>query len=185
VARARPGSSSPCCWAPGCAPPRLLALTLGSYESAAGDAVVRVVGKGSKPRTVPVPEPLPRLIDAYLASRQDKFPTWKRSLSHALLVAPPRQSTHPSTRRAGGKRLTAAQLDYLLRQVLATAGLGSRKPAGANAHAYRHTFGTLLAAEGTPPLATTQGYVDSVGRDRQAAAATNPALYHLRARDRR
>ncbi len=64
-------------------------------------------------------------------------------------------------------------------------------PAGANAHAYRHTYGTLLAAEGTPvadlrglmghaSLGTTQGYVDSVARDRQAAAA-NPALRHLRA----
>lgn len=174
----------------------LLGLILGTYETAAGDAVVRVVGKGSKPRSVPVPEPLPHLIDAYLASRQEKFPTWKRSLSHALLVAPPRNSTHPSTRRAGGKRLTAAQLDYLLRQVLVAAGLGSRKPAGANAHAYRHTFGTLLAAEGTPvadlrglmghaSLATTQGYVDSVARDRQAAAAANPALRHLRTRSGR
>jgi integrase len=59
-----------------------------------------------------------------------------------------------------------------------------------------HTFGTLLAAEGTPvadlrglmghaSLATTQGYVDSVARDRQAAAAANPALRHLRARSGR
>lgn len=59
-----------------------------------------------------------------------------------------------------------------------------------------HTFGTLLAAEGTPvadlrglmghaSLATTQGYVDSVARDRQAAAAANPALRHLRARNGR
>jgi integrase len=62
---------------------------------------------------------------------------------------------------------------------------------GANAHAYRHTYGTLLAAEGTPvadlqalmghaSLATTQGYLDSVARDRQAAAAANPALRHMR-----
>ena len=172
----------------------LLAVNLGSFETVKGDATVRVVGKGAKPRTVPVPDPLPQLIDVYLASRLERFPTWKRRLSHALLVAPPRETTHPNTRRAGGKRLTAAQLDYLLRQVLVAAGLGSRKPKGANAHAYRHTFGTLLAAEGTPvadlrglmghaSLATTQGYVDSVGRDRQAAAAANPALRHLRARD--
>ena len=51
---------------------------------------------------------------------------------------------------------------------------------------------TLLATEGTPvadlqglmghaSLATTQGYLDSVARDRQAAAAANPALRHLRA----
>jgi len=29
-------------------------------------------------------------------------------------------------------------------------------------------------------LATTQGYIDSVARDRQAAAAANPALRHMR-----
>ena len=170
----------------------LLGLNLGTYETASGDAFVRVLGKGSKPRTVPVPQPLPQLIDSYLSSRQDKFPTWRqRRLSHAQLVAPPRPSTPPPTLRAGGKRLTADQLDYLLRQVLIAAGLGTRKPKGANAHAYRHTYGTLLAAEGTPvadlrglmghaSLATTQGYVDSVARDRQAAAAANPALRHLR-----
>ncbi|HEV8115076.1 MAG TPA: tyrosine-type recombinase/integrase [Acidimicrobiales bacterium] len=170
----------------------LLGLNLGSYETAVGDAAVRVIGKGSKPRTVPVPQPLPELIDRYLASRHERFPTWRQRLSHALLVSPPRQATPPPTRRAGGKRLTADQLDYLLRQVLAAAGLGSRKPAGANAHAYRHTYGTLLAAEGTTvallrglmghaSLGTTQEYVDSVARDRQAAAAANPALRHLRA----
>jgi len=175
----------------------LLGLNLGTYETASGDAFVRVLGKGSKPRTVPVPQPLPELIDSYLASRQDKFPTWKQHrLSHALLVGPPRQSTPPATLGAGGRRLTADQLDYLLRAILAAAGLGSRKPEGANAHAYRHTYGTLLAAEGTPvadlrglmghaSLATTQGYVDSVARDRQAAAAANPALRHLRAPQRR
>lgn len=54
------------------------------------------------------------------------------------------------------------------------------------------TYGTLLAAEGTPvadlqalmghaSLATTQGYLDSVARDRQAAAAAKPALRHMRA----
>ena len=107
-------------------------------------------------------------------------------------MAPLRPATPLVTRRAGGRRLTASQLDHLLRQVLAAAGLGATKPAGANAHAYRHTYGTLLAAEGTPvadlqglmghaSLATTQGYLDSVARDRQAAAAANPALRHLRA----
>lgn len=36
----------------------LLALNLGTYETVDGDTMVRVVGKGSKPRTVPVPDPL-------------------------------------------------------------------------------------------------------------------------------
>jgi len=33
----------------------LLGLNLGTYETASGDAFVRVLGEGSKPRTVPVP----------------------------------------------------------------------------------------------------------------------------------
>ena len=45
----------------------LLRLNLGSYQTAQGDAMVRVIGKGAKPRTVPVPEPLPALVGAYLA----------------------------------------------------------------------------------------------------------------------
>ena len=176
----------------------LLGLDRASRGTAQGDATVRVVGKGSKPRTVPTPPPLPELIEDYEASRRVKFPGWKPALSHPLLVGPPRTSSRgdeagsAEERRAGGRRLTTGQLDYLLRQVLAHAGLSNRRPVGANAHAFRHTYGTLLAAEGTPvadlrglmghaSLATTQGYIDSVARDRQAAAAANPALWHMRA----
>ncbi len=169
----------------------LLGLNLGSRETAQGDTSVRVVGKGGKPRTVPTPPPLPELIDVYTASRAVRFPAWKPALSHPLLVGPAQGTTAP---RAGGRRLTTGQLDYLLRQVLAAAGLASRRPVGANAHAFRHTYGTLLAAEGTPvadlrglmghaSLATTQGYIDSVARDRQAAAAANPALRHMHTGD--
>jgi len=167
----------------------LLNLNLGSRETAQGDMSVRVVGKGGKPRTVPTPPPLPELMDTYTESRAVRFPAWKPALAHPLLVGPAPDVTNP---RAGGRRLTTGQLDYLLRQVLAGAGLSNRRPAGANAHAFRHTYGTLLAAEGTPvadlrglmghaSLATTQGYIDSVARDRQAAAASNPALRHMRA----
>ena len=176
----------------------LLGLDRGSRGTAQGDESVRVLGKGAKPRTVPTPPPLPELIDAYESSRHERFPDWRPALSHPLLVGPPRSGTAPGPvdpagpdRRAGGRRLTTGQLDYLLRQVLAAAGLANRRPVGANAHAFRHTYGTLLAAEGTPvadlrglmghaSLATTQGYIDSVARDRQAAAAANPALRHMR-----
>jgi len=181
----------------------LLGLNLGSRESAQGDVSVRVIGKGGKPRTVPTPPPLPELMDDYQASRAARFPGWKPALSQPLLVGPPprpegrwsrarAQPAGSASPRVGGRRLTTGQLDYQLRQVLAAAGLASRRPAGANAHAFRHTYGTLLAAEGTPvadlrglmghaSLATTQGYIDSVARDRQAAAASNPALRHMRA----
>jgi site-specific recombinase XerD len=170
----------------------LLRLNLGAYERAEGDAFLRIAGKGAKPRRVPVPEPLPDLVQAYLSSRRDRFPEWRELPRQAFLVAPPRSATPAATRRAGGRRLTASQLDHLLRQVLDAAGLAASKPTGANANAFRHTYGTLLAAEGTPvadlqalmghgSLTTTQGYLDSVARHRQAAAAANPVLRHLRA----
>ncbi len=54
-------------------PGELLRLNLGSYQTAQGDAMVRVIGKGAKPRTVPVPEPLPALVGAYLASRRQRL----------------------------------------------------------------------------------------------------------------
>ena len=103
----------------------LLRLNLGSYQTAQGDTMVRVIGKGAKPRTVPVPEPLPALVGAYLASRRQRFGEWREWDSQALLVAPSRAAT----RAAGGRRLTASQLDHLLRQALAAAGLGATKPA--------------------------------------------------------
>lgn len=171
----------------------LVALNLGAYESAQGDAFVQVVGKGAKPRTVPTPLPLPEIVADYQTSRRNRFPEWKPAPAHALLVAAPRPGLAAATRRAGGRRLTVGQLDYQLRRLLAAAGLAGSKPEGAMAHAFRHTYGTLLAAEGTPvtdlrwlmghaSLATTQGYIDSVARDRQAAAAANPALRHMTTR---
>lgn len=130
-----------------------------------------------------------------MAARVDRFARWRRTLAQPLLVAAPTPALTAAQQRAGGRRLTAGQLDYLLRTILAGAGLGGRKPDGAMAHAFRHTYGTLLAAEGTPvadlrwlmghaSLATTQGYLDSVARDRQAAAAATPTLGKLRAANR-
>jgi len=174
----------------------LLGLNVGSLETSDGDVFVRVLGKGAKPRSVPLPAPLPVIVDNYLASRTIRFPRWRRTLRQALLVAAPTPALTVDEQRAGGRRLTAAQLDYQLRMILTWAGLAGRKPDGAMAHAFRHTYGTLLAAEGTPvadlrglmghaSLATTQGYLDSVARDRQAAAASNPALGKLTQATRR
>jgi integrase/recombinase XerC len=170
----------------------LLGLNLGSCDTTAGDANLRV-GRGDKRRSVPLPQPLPDHLDAYLASRRGRFPRWAPSPRHPLLVGPPRPNLTPAQQRSGGRRLTSNQLDYLLKQVLDQAGLGNRRPAGANAHAYRHTFATLLASQGTPlselqglmghvSSATTQGYLRPAASDRHLAAAANPALRHLRTR---
>lgn len=169
----------------------LLGLNVGSIETSDDDFYVRVMGKGAKPRSVPLPAPLPTIIEGYLSSRADRYPKWRRALRHPLLVAAPTRALTTEDQRCGGRRMTDGQLDYQLRTILVWAGLGARKPDGAMAHAFRHTYGTLLAAEGTPvadlrglmghaSLSTTQGYLDSVARDRQAAAAANPALAKLR-----
>ena len=77
-------------------------------------------------------------LDTYLASRQDRFATWKPSLSHALLVAPPRESTHPSTRRAGPVLPNVTPGADWARRVSFTSCLGSGLP-----RAKRPNFGAL------------------------------------------
>ncbi|MCA1588380.1 MAG: tyrosine-type recombinase/integrase [Chloroflexi bacterium] len=68
-----------------------------------------------------------------------------------------------------------------------------RKHPGALAHAFRHTYATVLLANGASlrevqrlighaSIATTQNYLDSLASEEHAAARTNPALAALRAR---
>lgn len=151
----------------------LLAMNLDALEGRAGEQVIRVVGKGAKPRTIPVEEGLDQVLGGYLESRKARFPDWKAKPGDALFVS-----------AAKNERLNARQLHYLLEQSLVAAGLASRRHKGAMAHAFRHTYGTTLAADGAPVAAirklmghssinTSQGYIDSLARDERTAAARN------------
>jgi hypothetical protein len=147
----------------------LLTLNLATYQSAQGDAMVRVIGKG------------PNLAPCRFPNRCPPWwgPTWPcvaNGWGSGESWAPwrcwsPRPRYHPGGDPTGGRRLTASQLDHLLRQVLAAAGLGATNLVGANAHAYRHTYGTLLAAEGTPGV-DLQGLMGHASRQPPRAAWT-------------
>jgi integrase/recombinase XerC len=111
------------------------------------DAMLRVVGKGSKERIVPV---LPAVREAIAA--------WLR-------LHPDRQPSSPLFLGARGKRLDPAVAQKVLREFRRLHGL----PEHATPHALRHSFATHLLAGGADlrsiqdllghaSLSTTQRY---------------------------
>ena len=166
----------------------LLAMNVNAVEGRPGEQVIRVVGKGAKPRTIPVEAEIDTILGHYLESRKARFPGWKPKPDDPLFVSPKTgvaaKSAPKSDPRTGGNRLTERQLHYQLEQCLAAAGLGNRRHKGAMAHAFRHTYGTTLAADGAPVSAirklmghssinTSQGYIDSLAREERQVAARN------------
>jgi integrase/recombinase XerD len=149
----------------------LLALNLGSIDGRPGERRINVMGKGRKERTVPVEEPLQELIEAYMATRRERFPGVKLTPRSPLFV----------DRR--GDRLKRGGAYYLVEKSYQAAGLTNRVPAGAMVHALRHTYATRLAEDGADAteiqallghesLNTSQGYIDATAnRTRQAARA--------------
>jgi len=126
-----------------------LALDVRDAPPLAGDAALRVVGKGSKERIVPV---LPAVREAIAA--------W-------LQLHPDRQPDSPLFLGARGKRLDAAVAQRTLREFRRLNGL----PEHATPHALRHSFATHLLAGGADlrsiqellghaSLSTTQRYTD-------------------------
>jgi site-specific recombinase XerD len=171
----------------------LLSLTVGSITGPPEHRVLRVIGKGSKPRAVPVARELDLAVADYLADRATKFYGWKRDDRQPLFVA--RHAKRGPETVQGGRALGPGQLTYLLDNLLRHAGLGGRKPQGALTHAFRHTFGSQMASAGTPMadiaaimghanLQTTRGYTDSTDRARRAAIEANPILSSPLVRER-
>jgi integrase/recombinase XerD len=150
----------------------LLGLDVGSLDGREGERRLRVVGKGSKVRFVPIEAPLEALVSAYLASRKSRFPSEKLGPSSPLFV----------DRR--GERLRRGGAQYLVRSAYRTAGVGASVPKGALVHALRHTMATRLAEDGAraseiqhllghESLATSQLYIDSTANEQRAAARAN------------
>jgi integrase/recombinase XerD len=150
----------------------LLGLDIGSLDGREGERRLRVVGKGSKVRFVPIEAPLEALVSAYLASRKSRFPAEKLGPSSPLFV-----DRH-------GERLRRGGAQYLVRSAYRTAGVGASVPKGALVHALRHTLATRLAEDGASAseiqhllghesLATSQLYIDSTANEQRAAARAN------------
>lgn len=93
---------------------------------------IRAGSKGGGRRDVPLPVPVVKAIDQYLAERGDSG----SGLRDPLFV------------RRDGAAFTQPTLDGLLRRLCQRAGVDS--PTGAMAHAFRHYCGTQLALRGVP-----------------------------------
>ncbi|MGH3378629.1 MAG: tyrosine-type recombinase/integrase [Actinoallomurus sp.] len=152
----------------------LLGVTLGSFGGSPGDRRVQLTGKGGKTRSVPVEPPLERLVNAYLASRMERFGVATLPLGAPLLV-----DTENEPLRRGG-------LQYLVAQCYRFAGVHDRVARGALVHTLRHEFATRLAENGASAhelkellghssISTGQHYVESTARELRLTARSSPA----------
>jgi integrase/recombinase XerC len=156
----------------------LLALRTGSFVGRPGERRVEVLGKGGRPRSVPIEPGLDAVVEAYLASRRLRVGRG----TDVLLV----------DRR--GAPLRKGGLQYLVSSCYRRAGIGDRVPRGAQLHALRHTFATRLAEDGANAseimrllghgsLTTSQNYIEVTAAQQRAAVRanrTNRALETLR-----
>ncbi|MFI6258495.1 tyrosine-type recombinase/integrase [Micromonospora zamorensis] len=159
----------------------LLALRVGSLGGRPGERRIDVLGKGGRPRVVPIEADLDRVLVDYLDSRARRFGSRSVRPDSALLV----------DRR--GEPLRRGGLQYLVESCFRRAGIGDRVPRGARLHALRHTFATRLAEDGASAaeimrllghasLASSQTYIEvTAGQQRDAVRAnrTNRALAGL------
>ncbi|MET7964655.1 tyrosine-type recombinase/integrase [Micromonospora zamorensis] len=159
----------------------LLALRVGSLGGRPGERRIEVLGKGGRPRVVPIEADLDRVLVDYLDSRARRFGSRSVRPDSALLV-----DRHGEPLRRGG-------LQYLVESCFRRAGIGDRVPRGARLHALRHTFATRLAEDGASAaeimrllghasLASSQTYIEvTAGQQRDAVRAnrTNRALAAL------
>jgi len=150
----------------------LIGLNLGAIDGRPGERRIKVLGKGRKERTVPIEEPLERVIDAYMETRRQRFPEVKLGPKAPLFV----------DRR--GDRIKRGGAHYLVERSYRAAGLANRVPAGAMVHALRHTFATRLAEDGASAteiqallghesLNTSQGYIEATANATRQAARAN------------
>jgi integrase/recombinase XerC len=158
-----------------------IGLTLGSIEGPPGARRLVVVGKGGKPRTVPVEDAYERVVTTYLRERAERFPT------HAL--------DHPATplfvRSDTGARPSRQQVQHWIDKLYRRAGMRAQIPEGALVHALRHTFATsaldhgvdvveLQELLGHASLDTTRRYLEATGARLREAVQAHPATSTLR-----
>lgn len=150
----------------------MLTLTLGSLAGQHGDRRLQVLGKGGHHRSVPIEPALEHLLERYLATRRDRFPSTSLPPQAPLLV------------NTAGQPLRRGGLQYIVRQSYRHSGLHDRVPRGALVHALRHTFATRLAEDGAnaseimallghASILTSQHYIDATAREQRSAVRAN------------
>jgi site-specific recombinase XerD len=107
-----------------------LALTLGDFRHNRGHRTVRVTGKGGRHRELPIPVPLARDLDAYLARRGGAGPE------------------EPVFVTATGRRVDPSVVFRLVRRTARAAGLPDADLV--SPHSLRHTVATAALDAGAP-----------------------------------
>ncbi len=157
-----------------------VALGMGSLDGTPGARRLVVVGKGSKPRTIPIETALEGVLEAYLATRRGRFE--RHDLEHPAT---------PLFVDVRGRRLSVDQVKYLIERLYVRAGLRARVPAGALVHALRHTFATsaleagadvveLQTLLGHASLDTTRRYLDASAEGLREVIRGHPGQIALR-----
>ncbi|MER7892777.1 tyrosine-type recombinase/integrase [Micromonospora sp. NPDC094482] len=150
----------------------LLALRVASLAGRVGERRIEVLGKGGRPRSVPIEDGLDRVLAGYLDSRRRRFGARSVRPDSPLLV----------DRR--GEALRRGGLQYLVESCYRRAGITDRVPRGARLHALRHTFATRLAEDGASAaeimrllghasLAASQTYIEVTAGQQRAAVRSN------------
>ena len=143
----------------------------------------RIVGKGGKPRDVPLSKELVALRDAYLGDR----PVPPEGLTAGVR----RDSERAMFRTGRGRRLTSRDVQRLL--VKASARVALQRPDLARdvtPHGLRHTAATVMLARGWDvkvvaqlvghaSIDTTGRYLDEIPGELAAAVAAHPLLSGL------
>jgi site-specific recombinase XerD len=136
---------------------------------------LRVLGKGGRQRVISIPPEVVDAVDAYLTSRRDRIGPY--DATDTLFV------------RADGRPFTRGTMDYLVSSWYRRAAVAP--PPGSLAHAFRHTYATLLVDNGASlpelqrllghrDMSTTQVYLDVTSSGLQQTAMANPARELLR-----
>ena len=150
-----------------------IAMTMSTVEAAERSPRLRVLGKGNKPRVIPVGPEVITTIDDYLATRRER-------------VGNPSPTDPLFVRRVQGGYVAFNRqaMDGLVSGWYRRAAV--TPPPGSLAHALRHTYATLLVDAGASlpevqrllghaDLSTTQVYLKVAGRGLEEAALSNPS----------
>lgn len=158
-------------------------LKIGSFYNPPQSRKVDVVGKGDKPRSIPVAAAVDEAVREYLVSRRSRFPKVPSGPGDPLLLD------------VNGQKMTRDQVRWRIKRLFDRAGIAP--PKGALVHSLRHTGATDMAQSeargetslielseilGHASLNTTKGYTAGSGvRARRAVESTQAANSRRRA----
>lgn len=165
----------------------LLGADIGDVTHTPGNERLRVTGKGSNERMVPLERADVGILERYLTSRRARFPESVRK--HGVGEDAPIWAWFPRDAPLfvdrHGNRMERGGLQYLVQLVYRAAGVDSKRARGALVHALRHTTATrhaengvtgidLMVLLGHASLQTTQIYLSTTADALRAALAKTP-----------